>query len=286
MNSLRNLLYDASVARLVQIALAEDVGTGDITSECIIPPSREVQATIVAKAAGIICGLPIAELVFRTFDPNIVSELCVPEGTHVESGIAVARIVGPARSVLAAERTALNFLQRMSGVATHTRRYVERIRGTKAQILDTRKTLPGWRILDKYACAVGGAANHRMGLYDMVLIKDNHIAVAGSIRAALQATRPLFEEGKHTIEVEVQSLEQLEGALQCGGFHRIMFDNFPLEQLRKGVERVGGHYQTEASGGITLDNVRAVAETGVDYISIGAITHSASALDISMEVEL
>jgi nicotinate-nucleotide pyrophosphorylase (carboxylating) len=186
--------------------------------------------------------------------------------------------------LLAAERTALNFLQRMSGVATLTHQYVERVRGTKARILDTRKTIPTWRLLDKYACRIGGAENHRLGLYDMVLIKDNHIAAAGSIEAALRAVQQHWNEQRILIELEVQSFDQLEQALHISGFHRIMLDNFSIDDLRRAVNMIDGRYQTEASGGVRLETVRAIAETGVDFISVGAITHSAPALDIAMDI--
>ncbi|MCX7930081.1 MAG: carboxylating nicotinate-nucleotide diphosphorylase [Chlorobi bacterium] len=282
----RSVIHDASVLRLVQIALAEDIGSGDITSEAIIEPTWRARATLVAKSSGIVCGLPIAALVFRAVDADTAWEQLVEEGQSIEPQTPIAHVYGTARSLLAAERTALNFLQRMSGVATLTRRYVEAIAGTSARILDTRKTIPAWRLLDKYACIIGGAENHRMGLYDMVLVKDNHIAAAGSIEAALAAVAPLRYSGQYLIEVEVQSLDQLERALAAGGFDRIMLDNFSIEQLRIAVKRIAGRYQVEASGGVTLDTVRAIAETGVNFISVGALTHSAPALDISMDIAI
>jgi nicotinate-nucleotide pyrophosphorylase (carboxylating) len=282
----RSLIHDASVLRLVQIALAEDIGSGDITSEAIIAADWRARATLIAKAAGVVCGLPIAALVFRTVDPETAWEALVEEGQSVEPRTPIAHVYGAARSLLAAERTALNFLQRMSGVATLARRYVEAVAGTGARILDTRKTIPAWRLLDKYACRIGGAENHRMGLYDMVLVKDNHIAAAGSIEAALAAVQPLRESRRYCVEIEVQSLEQLDRALAVGGFDRIMLDNFSIDQLRAAVERIGGRYETEASGGVTLDTVRAIAETGVACISVGALTHSAPALDISMDIAI
>jgi nicotinate-nucleotide pyrophosphorylase (carboxylating) len=281
-----NALYDASVLRLVQIALAEDIGSGDITSEATIPADRRARATLVAKSSGVICGLPVAALVFRTVDPDTAWEGLASDGDTATAGTPLAHIYGSARSLLAAERTALNFLQRMSGVATLTRQYVEAVAGTGVRILDTRKTIPGWRLLDKYACRIGGADNHRQGLFDMVLIKDNHIAAAGGIEAALAAVRRVWEEGRIRIEIEVQSLGELERALACGGFHRIMFDNFSLDDLRRAVALVNHRYETEASGGVRLQTVRAIAETGVDYISVGALTHSAPALDVSMDIAL
>lgn len=283
MYSMRSLIHDASVLRLVHIALAEDIGDGDITSEAILEPNVYARATLVANAEGIVCGLPVAALVFRTHDPDTRVEELVEEGTLVTRGTQIAHVYGSARSLLAAERTALNFLQRMSGVATLTHQYVERVRGTKARILDTRKTIPAWRLLDKYACRIGGAENHRLGLYDMVLIKDNHIA-AGSIDAALRAVQQHWNEQRVLIEIEVQSFDQLEQALHIGGFHRIMLDNFSIDDLRSAVNTIDGRYQTEASGGVRLETVRAIAETGVDFISVGAITHSAPALDIAMDI--
>lgn len=284
MYSMRSLIHDASVLRLVHIALAEDIGDGDITSEAILEPNVYARATLVANADGIVCGLPVAALVFRTHDPDTRVEELVEEGTLVTRGTQIAHVYGSARSLLAAERTALNFLQRMSGVATLTHQYVERVRGTKARILDTRKTIPAWRLLDKYACRIGGAENHRLGLYDMVLIKDNHIAAAGSIEAALRAVQQHWNEQRVLIELEVQSFDQLEQALHIGGFHRIMLDNFSIDDLRSAVNMIDGRYQTEASGGVRLETVRAIAETGVDFISVGAITHSAPALDIAMDI--
>jgi len=281
---MRSLIHDASVLRLVHIALAEDIGDGDITSEAILEPNVYARATLVANADGIVCGLPVAALVFRTHDPDTRVEELVEEGTLVTRGTQIAHVYGSARSLLAAERTALNFLQRMSGVATLTHQYVERVRGTKARILDTRKTIPAWRLLDKYACRIGGAENHRLGLYDMVLIKDNHIAAAGSIEAALRAVQQHWNEQRVLIELEVQSFDQLEQALHISGFHRIMLDNFSIDDLRRAVNMIDGRYQTEASGGVRLETVRAIAETGVDFISVGAITHSAPALDIAMDI--
>jgi len=281
---MRSLIHDASVLRLIHIALAEDIGDGDITSEAILEPSVYARATLVANADGIVCGLPVAALVFRTHDPDTRVEELVEEGTLVTRGTQIAHVYGSARSLLAAERTALNFLQRMSGVATLTHQYVERVRGTKARILDTRKTIPTWRLLDKYACRIGGAENHRLGLYDMVLIKDNHIAAAGSIEAALRAVQQHWNEQRILIELEVQSFDQLEQALHISGFHRIMLDNFSIDDLRRAVNMIDGRYQTEASGGVRLETVRAIAETGVDFISVGAITHSAPALDIAMDI--
>ncbi len=278
------LLHDSSVSRLIQIALNEDIGMGDITTEATISESARAKATFLCKANGVVCGLPIAESVFRTIHPEISWQPSVEEGAVVERGTVIAQVEGSAHALLSGERTALNFMQRMSGVATMAHRFASAVAHTSCKILDTRKTIPAWRRLDKYAAQCGGAVNHRMGLYDMVMIKDNHIAAARGIERALAAVRPLFEEGRVRIEIECDTLRDVAEALRCGGFHRIMFDNFSLEDSRRGVDAVNGQYETEASGGITLDTVAAVAETGVDFISTGAITHSAVALDISMEI--
>ncbi len=277
-------LHDASVIRLVQIALHEDIGDGDITTESIFHEDSLACATVLAKQSGVICGLRIAELVFQDLSSDVNWLATVEEGTEVEAGTIIARVEGSSRALLSGERTALNFLQRMSGVATNARRFVKAVEGTESIILDTRKTIPGWRILDKYAAKIGGAHNHRIGLFDMVMIKDNHIAAAGGIRPAIRKCREEIRNERIRIEVETQTFQDVWEAVECGGIHRIMFDNFTPERMKKAVEFVDKRYETEASGGITLNNVREFAETGVDYISIGAITHSAPALDISMDI--
>ncbi len=281
-------LIDRSVLRLVQLALAEDIGSGDLTSESLVDGGDQAHGVLLVKEPGVLCGTILAGMVFGEVDREITIEWSAVEGAYVKPGTVVAHLRGPARTMLTAERTALNFLQRMSGVATLTRRYVEEIAGTGATILDTRKTLPAWRLLDKYSVKVGGGANHRMGLYDMVMIKDNHIAAHGSIGAAVGAVLRYFDllgiEGV-AIEVETQTIEQVAEALAAPGVTRIMFDNFTQERMEGAVSLVGGERETEASGGITLQTVRSFAETGVDFISVGALTHSATALDISLDLE-
>ena len=275
---------DSSVLRLIQFALHEDIGTGDITSDCCIPHSARAAARFIVKEQGIICGLPVLPIIFRQLSDDVNIDILVEEGSICSPGTVVARIEGPAQVLLTGERTALNFIQRMSGVATKTRTYVDRIEGTSAQILDTRKTIPGWRLIDKYATVIGGARNHRFGLYDMVMLKDNHIAACGGIRNAVE--RVISELRSHKairIEVEAQSLEDVAEVLQCSGVHRVMFDNFTPDLVAKGVRMVAHQLETEASGNITLTNLREYAQTGVDFISVGAITHSAVALDISMK---
>ncbi len=279
-------IHNASVLRLVQIALREDVGIGDITAESIFSDHDMARATFLVKQDGIICGCDIAKLVFKNIDDEIECEFSVKDGDVVKNGETIARLKGRAASLLTAERTALNFMQRMSGVATMANVYSEAVRGTGAKILDTRKTIPAWRILDKYAVKVGGAYNHRFGLFDMAMIKDNHALAAGSITKAVQKCRAEIGKRNIQIEVETQDLKTVEEALACEGVDRIMFDNFTPELMKEAVKLVSKKCETEASGGITIENVRAYAETGVDFISIGALTHSVKALDISMDFEL
>ncbi|GAB4506163.1 MAG: carboxylating nicotinate-nucleotide diphosphorylase [Anaerolineales bacterium] len=270
------------VLELIVRALAEDVGSGDITSEWIIPPDLRLRGDLLVKQVGVIAGLEVAALVFATVDPSIQFTALVNDGDRVNRGTVVARVVGPARSILTAERTALNFLQRMSGIATDTRRFVDAVAGTRAVILDTRKTCPGLRLLDKWAVRLGGAQNHRTGLYDMVLIKDNHIAAAGGITQAVRKVRERIPKGI-LVEVEVKSLVELDEALALG-VDRIMLDNMSLDDIREAVRRAQGRVKLEVSGGVTLSTVTKIAATGVDYISVGALTHSPQALDISLEL--
>ncbi len=267
----------------VQRALAEDIGPGDVTSEWVLEPELQARGRLLAKEAGVIAGLEVAEEVFQQVNPLIRWRPLLIDGAPVAAGEAVAWVEGPAIAVLSAERVALNFLQRMSGIATQARRFVEAVQGTRAIILDTRKTVPGLRVLDKLAVRLGGASNHRFGLYDMVLIKDNHIAAAGSVQRAIQRARAHNGQGL-PIEVEVTDLEQLAEALAAGA-DRILLDNMDLETMRRAVEAVQRQVLLEASGGITLQNVAEVAATGVDYISVGALTHSVRALDISLDIE-
>lgn len=276
-------LNSASVLRLVQIALAEDIGTGDITSEATIDENTRMTANFLAKQSGVICGLPIVKLVFETLDGTTDIEEFIQEGDFVEAGTVIARVEGTAQTLLKGERTALNFLQRMSGVATMAHTYTEAIKGTEAKVLDTRKTIPAWRLLDKYAVKIGGAENHRFGLFDMAMIKDNHISAAGSITVAIQRVQEMIGSRDVKIEVETKNLVEIEEVLAVGGVHRIMFDNFTPELMTKAVKLVNHRFETEASGNITLQTIRKYAETGVDFISSGALTHSAPALDISMK---
>ena len=278
-------LTDAAVLRLIQFALHEDLGSGDVTTEMTVPQETSASARFLMKQDGVVCGMPLLSLVFRQFSADVEIVELVRDGDRVPAGTVLATLEGPAHALLGGERTALNFLQRMSGVATKTAQYVERIAGTRAQILDTRKTIPGWRVLDKYAAQIGGAVNHRMGLFDMVMIKDNHITAAGGITAAIQAcVHEMMHRAPLAIEVEAQTLDDVAEILRSTHVKRVMFDNFTPEMVAQGVEMVQGVIETEASGGITFDTIRAYAETGVDYISTGAITHSATAIDISMKL--
>jgi nicotinate-nucleotide pyrophosphorylase (carboxylating) len=275
-------MYEEVLPFVISRALQEDVGSGDVTSCSILPPGLELVGEIISKEAGVIAGLEVARLAFQQVDQRIAVRGLLNDGRTMRPGDTLAEVRGPGLGILSAERVALNFLQRMSGIATMTRRYVEAIKGTKAVILDTRKTAPGLRALDKMAVRFGGGQNHRFGLYDMVLIKDNHIVAAGGISQAVQMVRKTANE-KLAIEVEVTSLEQFEEALASRP-DRIMLDNMGLEEMRRAVALAGGRVELEASGNVTLDNVAEIAATGVDFISVGALTHSVRAVDISLEI--
>jgi len=272
----------ADVDAIVRLALAEDVGRGDITTEATVPPGALATAEILQKAPGVVCGLPVVEAVFRAIDPRVEVAREVDEGTYSDSRRRVARIQGPAAAILSGERTALNFLQRLSGIATASRAATELVAGTHARVIDTRKTTPGMRVLEKYAVRVGGASNHRAGLDDGFLIKENHIRAAGGITAAVSAAQRRAAPGQ-LVEVEVTSLDELDEALAAGAT-LILLDNFSVERLRQAALRTNGRARLEASGGITLRNLREVAQTGVDFISLGALTHSAGVLDFSLEI--
>ena len=269
-----------TLERVAFAALAEDVGEGDVTTEATVDTDASGSADLVVREAGVVCGLDVAEAVFRAVEPELRFERLVDEGVVVAAGTAVARVAGPERGILTGERTALNFLARLSGIATLTRRYVDAVEGTGAAILDTRKTTPGLRVLEKHAVACGGGRNHRFGLDDGVLVKDNHLRAAGSVATAVERLR---DATRLPIEVECDTLEQVSEALAAGA-DAILLDNMAPDRLRAAVALAGGRARLEASGGITLDNVRDVAETGVDEISIGALTHSARSLDVSLEL--
>jgi nicotinate-nucleotide pyrophosphorylase (carboxylating) len=261
---------------LIESWLAEDVGSGDVTSLAVVDEAAACEARVLLKEPGVVCGLAAAADVFAALGAELVP--LAADGDALEPG-PVARVDGPARAVLTAERTALNVLGRLSGIATLTRRYVDAVAGTRVRILDTRKTTPGLRVLEKHAVRCGGGVNHRLGLYDAILIKDNHLRLAGSITDAVERARSAHVP----VEVECDTLDQVREALAAGA-DRILLDNMSLPDLREAVALAGGRTPLEASGGVTLDTVRAIAETGVDFISIGALTHSARALDVSLEV--
>jgi len=273
-----NILID----KIIEQALLEDIGTGDITTESIIPSNLKAKGIIKTFEKGVIAGLDIACLVFQKLDAEIVFQEKTKDGTKVIRGKELAEITGPARTILMGERVALNFLQRMSGIATITSKFCEEVKDFPVRIVDTRKTTPGLRILEKYAVRMGGGYNHRFGLYDAVLIKDNHIAVAGGIKSAVDSVR---KQSSHTvkIEVEVESLSQLQEALKAQ-VDIIMLDNMDLETMKEAVKMVKGKILIEASGEITLEKVRKIAQAGIDLISIGALTHSVKSLNISMEI--
>lgn len=271
------------VRRLIEVAVAEDLGAGDVTTRVTVPPSTFAEAEIVARVEGVAAGFPVAAEVFRCIAGDRVRfRACFAEGARFSPGATVARISGPAADLLAGERVALNFLQRLCGIATSTARFVEAVAGTRARIVDTRKTTPGLRALEKYAVRVGGGNNHRFGLGDGILIKDNHIAAAGGLAVAVERARRL---APHTLRVQVEcrTLAEVAEALTAGA-DAILLDNMPLPQLREAVRLVGGKALLEASGGVSLETVRAVAEAGVDLISVGALTHSAPAVDLSLRI--
>lgn len=276
---------DPHVVAIVQQALDEDVGDGDVTTQCTVPPTTVYDGKMVAKATGIVAGLDVARLTFdlvaktQGLSEQVEFTTTVADGEKVAKGTVFAHVRGPGRVLLTAERTALNFLQRMSGIATLTARYVAAVQGTKAKILDTRKTAPGLRLLDKQAVALGGGVNHRHGLYDMVLIKENHIAAAGGIRAAVAQVRALDKQHR-PIEVEVQTLAELEEVLPLQ-VNQVMLDNMSLPQMCEAVQITHGRVPLEASGNVSLETVAEIAATGVDFISVGKLTHSVEAFDIS-----
>ncbi len=272
---------------MVRQALREDVGAGDATTLATVPEKAVAAALMVAREPLVACGLPIAEAVFKEVSPAVSVERKTEDGQHAKKGQTLLRVRGPARAILTAERTALNFAQRLSGVATLTARFVEAVAGTRARILDTRKTTPGWRQLEKYAVTEGGGMNNRFGLFDRILIKDNHLAALrleppNAIEAAVRRARERYPQ--LAVEVEADTLEQVEQALLARA-DIILFDNMTVEDLRAAVWLVHGRAKTEASGGVSIATVRSIAETGVDYISVGALTHSARASDIALDFE-
>lgn len=276
---------DKSILKLIANSLKEDVNSGDITTKATISKSKKAVGKFLVKADGVVAGLEIAKTVFKVVDPKIKFEIKIKDGSKVKFGDIAAVVSGKAQSLLTAERTALNFLQRMSGIATSANAYTEKVKHTKAKVIDTRKTVPGLRALDKLAVKLGGCANHRIGLYDMFLIKDNHIEIAGSITKAVEACVKYQKKhrSKFQIEVETKNLKEVKAALTTKA-DIIMLDNFKIDDMKSAVKLINGKCKVEASGGVNFETVKEIAETGVDFISVGALTHSVNALDISLEL--
>ena len=271
--------------RLIDLAFAEDIGDGDHTTLCCIPEDATGKSHLLIKEDGILAGVEVAKKVFARFDPDMKVETLIEDGTEVHKGDIAMIVTGKVRSLLQTERLMLNIMQRMSGIATMTHKYTERLKGTKTRVLDTRKTTPGMRMLEKQAVKIGGGTNHRIGLFDMILLKDNHVDFAGGITSAIDGCHQyLKEKGLDLkIEIEVRNFEELDQVLEHGGVDRIMLDNFSTADTKKAVEIINGRYETESSGGITFDTIRDYAECGVDYISVGALTHSVKGLDMSFK---
>lgn len=271
--------------KFVELAIAEDIRDGDHTSNACIPAGQTSKARLLVKDNGILAGVEVAQALFRGIDPELQVEVLLKDGAQVKHGDVAFYVTGSARNILMAERLVLNMMQRMSGVATVTNKFVQAVAGTKARILDTRKTTPLLRQFEKMAVRIGGGENHRFGLFDMIMIKDNHIAYAGGVEQAITSVRQYLEENnlRLKIEIEAGSIEQVQQIMAIGGVDRIMLDNFTPEDAKQAVELIGGRFETEVSGGIVLDNVRAYAESGCDYISVGALTHSVKSLDLSLK---
>lgn len=273
------------IDRLIDLSFAEDIGDGDHTTLCCIPEEAMGKSHLLIKEDGILAGVEISKEVFARFDPTMVVEVLINDGAKVHRGDIAMVVTGKVRSLLQTERLMLNIMQRMSGIATMTHRYVERIEGTGAHVLDTRKTTPGMRMLEKMAVKIGGGVNHRIGLFDMILLKDNHIDFAGGISNAINRCHAYLKERNLDlkIEIEVRNFDELNQVLECGGVNRIMLDNFTVADTKKAVDLINHRYEVESSGNITLDTIRSYAEQGVDYVSVGALTHSVKGLDMSFK---
>ena len=276
---------DKLIDDLIKLAFAEDIGDGDHTTLCCIPATEMGKSQLIIKEDGVLAGVEMARRVFKAFDPELKMTVFIEDGAEVKKGDIAFVVEGKVQSLLQTERLMLNIMQRMSGIATTTRKYVKQLEGTKTHVLDTRKTTPGMRMIEKEAVRIGGGMNHRIGLFDMILLKDNHVDFASGISKAInRAHEYLKEKGKNLkIEIEVRNFDELEEALQTGGVDRIMLDNFTPENTREAVRRVAGRVELESSGGITFDTLRDYAECGVDYISVGALTHSVKSLDMSFK---
>ena len=283
-------MYDQVTLKLnvdpwILSALKEDITSEDVSTNSVMPHPQAGEVDLICKEDGIICGLQVFERVFTLLDEKTTVEFLVQDGAEVHKGQLMAKVHGDIRTLLCGERTALNYLQRMSGIATMTHRYVKRLEGTKTKVLDTRKTTPGMRMLEKQAVKIGGGVNHRIGLFDMILLKDNHVDFAGGIKNAIDRCHKYLTEKSLDlkIEIEVRNFDEIRQVLDCGGVDRIMLDNFSVEDTKKAVEMIDGKYETESSGGITFDTIRQYAECGVDFISVGALTHSVKGLDMSFK---
>lgn len=279
------LTVDELEDKLIELAFAEDIGDGDHTTLCCIPEDAMGKSHLLIKEDGILAGVELAKKVFAKFDPTMQVEVLINDGAHVKVGDIAMVVTGKVRSLLQTERLMLNIMQRMSGIATMTNKYVELLKGTKTRVLDTRKTTPGLRMLEKQAVKIGGGTNHRIGLFDMILLKDNHIDFAGGIANAIDRCHNYLKEKNLDlkIEIEVRNFDELQQVLDKGGVNRIMLDNFSVADTKKSVDIIAGRYETESSGGITFDTIRGYAEQGVDFISVGALTHSVKGLDMSFK---
>lgn len=271
--------------KLIDLSFAEDIGDGDHTTLCCIPEDAMGKSHLLIKEDGILAGVEVAKRVFARFDDTMKVDVLIQDGAHVKKGDIAMVVTGKVRSLLQTERLMLNIMQRMSGIATMTNKYVEKLKGTKTHVLDTRKTTPGMRMLEKQAVKIGGGMNHRIGLFDMILLKDNHVDFAGGITNAIDRCHKYLEEKglKLKIEIEVRNFDELQQVIDHGGVDRIMLDNFSVADTRKAVEIIAGRFETESSGGITFDTIRQYAECGVDFISVGALTHSVKGLDMSFK---
>lgn len=278
-------LTEEALKNFIASAFAEDIGPGDYSSLASIPAEKKGTARLLIKGDGILAGVELAERIFKTFDPRLEVELLLADGTNVKGGDIGLKVSGPATSILSSERLVLNCMQRMSGIATLTNRLTQKILHTKARLMDTRKTTPNFRLMEKWAVHIGGGVNHRFALYDMVMLKDNHVDFAGGIRPAIERTKAYLEANKLNlkIEVETRNLREVEEVLEVGGIDYIMLDNMNYATMRTAVKMIGGRFSTEASGGITEENLVEVAECGVDFISMGALTHSVKSMDISLK---
>ena len=279
------LSVDELENKLIELAFAEDIGDGDHTTLCCIPENAMGKSQLLIKEDGILAGVEVAKKVFAEFDNELQVEVLIADGTPVKVGDIAMVVTGRIRSLLQTERLMLNIMQRMSGIATMTHKYVELLKGTHTRVLDTRKTTPGLRMLEKQAVKIGGGTNHRIGLFDMILLKDNHIDFAGGIENAIERCHKYLKDKALdlNIEIEVRDFNELQQVLDKGGVHRIMLDNFSVEDTKKAVDMIGGKYETESSGGITFDTIRKYAEQGVDFVSVGALTHSVKGLDMSFK---